>query len=295
MIQFFSLAFQSASQINLSAVKLIFFIASFIRYVLSRGTHQSPHRLFVLDADSLIKEAAQAASHSFGAGVLMKSITANFYNLFRAFFSLILIVLMLYPASFAGAISTVRSKTNSFQKTWEWSTVRRAKTLAPMSAFSALAAATTTSVTSSVNSNPNNCQPGSCFPVFGQPVTFTATVSTAGFGTPTGLVQFFDNGNPIGGNLTLNGSGQAQLTTSTLSVGSHTITAQYAGNVPAGFNASSGSLNSNPQTVTLAPTAATVSISRRVTTMSGRGIQNVHLSLTDSNGKVRTATTTSFG
>lgn len=45
----------------------------------------------------------------------------------------------------------------------------------------------------------------------------------------------------------------------------------------------------------LAPTAATVSISGRVMTASGRGIRNVRLTLTDSNGEVRTATTTAFG
>ncbi len=45
----------------------------------------------------------------------------------------------------------------------------------------------------------------------------------------------------------------------------------------------------------LAPTAATVSVSGRVTTASGRGILNVRLSLTDSSGQTRTATTTSFG
>ncbi|MGI8882773.1 MAG: carboxypeptidase-like regulatory domain-containing protein, partial [Pyrinomonadaceae bacterium] len=45
----------------------------------------------------------------------------------------------------------------------------------------------------------------------------------------------------------------------------------------------------------LAPTAATVSVSGRVTTASGRGISNVCLTLTDSNGEVRTTTTTSFG
>ncbi len=44
-----------------------------------------------------------------------------------------------------------------------------------------------------------------------------------------------------------------------------------------------------------AVTAASVSVSGRVITMSGRGIVNVRLSLTDSNGQVRTATTTSFG
>jgi hypothetical protein len=47
--------------------------------------------------------------------------------------------------------------------------------------------------------------------------------------------------------------------------------------------------------VQASPTAATVAVSGRVTTASGRGIQNVRLSLTDSNGQVRTALTTSFG
>ena len=102
--------------------------------------------------------------------------------------------------------------------------------------FTLAPAATTTSVTSSANPS-----------VFGQPVTFTATVSTAGLGTPTGNVQFFDGATPIGGPVALNGSGQAQVTTSTLSVGNHTITANYAGDVPSGFNASSGGLAGGQQ------------------------------------------------
>ncbi len=43
------------------------------------------------------------------------------------------------------------------------------------------------------------------------------------------------------------------------------------------------------------PTAATVSVGGRITTPSGRGISGVQLSLTDSQGNVRTAATTSFG
>jgi hypothetical protein len=46
---------------------------------------------------------------------------------------------------------------------------------------------------------------------------------------------------------------------------------------------------------TLAPTAATVSISGRVTSSAGRGIRNVRVSLTNSSGQVRTAKTTTFG
>ena len=45
----------------------------------------------------------------------------------------------------------------------------------------------------------------------------------------------------------------------------------------------------------LVSTAAPVSISGRVMTMSGRGIRNVRLTLTDLSGETRTATTTAFG
>jgi len=47
--------------------------------------------------------------------------------------------------------------------------------------------------------------------------------------------------------------------------------------------------------VQLAPTAATVSVSGRVVTETGRGIRNVVISMTDSNGNTRTARTMSFG
>ncbi|CAG0937768.1 hypothetical protein TFLX_06723 [Thermoflexales bacterium] len=86
---------------------------------------------------------------------------------------------------------------------------------------------TTTSVTSAPNPS-----------VFGQAVTFTATVAIdgAGAGTPTGTVTFFDNGASLGSG-GLNGSGQAMLATSSLAVGAHTaITATYSGN--ANFNGS---------------------------------------------------------
>ena len=75
---------------------------------------------------------------------------------------------------------------------------------------------------------------------FGQFVTFTATVTSAA-GTPTGTVQFRDNGNNIGTAVSLNGSGTATLATSALTVGTHTITAQYSG--AATFEASSGTLS----------------------------------------------------
>ncbi len=63
---------------------------------------------------------------------------------------------------------------------------------------------------------------------YGQSVTFTATV-TSGLGTPAGTVSFFDGLTQIGTG-TLNGAGQAAVTLSTLGIGSHSITASYAGN-----------------------------------------------------------------
>ncbi len=68
--------------------------------------------------------------------------------------------------------------------------------------------------------------------VFGQPVTFSATViSPTGGPTPTGIVQFFD-GSTFLGNGTLNSIGVASLTTSSLAVGTHpTIFALYTGDV----------------------------------------------------------------
>jgi hypothetical protein len=61
--------------------------------------------------------------------------------------------------------------------------------------------------------------------VFGQQVTFTATVSpTSG---PTGTVQFFDGVTPLG-TVALSGS-SASLSTAALAVGTHFITASYSG------------------------------------------------------------------
>ena len=80
---------------------------------------------------------------------------------------------------------------------------------------------TTTAVTASANPS-----------VFGQWVTFTATVTAAapGSGTPTGLVTFYMDGSstPLGSG-TLGCSGFAILSIKTLPVGSHTITAIYRG------------------------------------------------------------------
>ena len=59
------------------------------------------------------------------------------------------------------------------------------------------------------------------------PVTFTATVSGNG-GAPTGNVTFMDGTNTLG-SVAVSGSGVAAYTTSSLTVGTHNITAVYGG------------------------------------------------------------------
>jgi Bacterial Ig-like domain (group 3)/Peptidase family M28 len=78
---------------------------------------------------------------------------------------------------------------------------------------------TTATLTSSLNPSVHN-----------QAVTFTATVVANAPGTaiPTGMVTF-KNGTKKLGMATLNAGGQASLTTSSLSVGTHQITAVYGG------------------------------------------------------------------
>lgn len=68
----------------------------------------------------------------------------------------------------------------------------------------------------------------------GAPFTFTATLSASG-ATPDGSVTFFDGVTSLG-SATLDGSGVATLTTSSLAAGSHSITAVYA--TTAGFTGS---------------------------------------------------------
>ena len=104
--------------------------------------------------------------------------------------------------------------------------------------------ATTTSLTSSTNPSP-----------YGQNVTFTATVSAAS-GTPTGNVTFYDGMTALGTEA-LN-SGQAQYGTSSLSAGSHSITADYNGSTsysPSTSSAVVQTVNPASQTITFTTNA----------------------------------------
>ncbi|HJT75855.1 MAG TPA: Ig-like domain repeat protein, partial [Gemmataceae bacterium] len=102
-------------------------------------------------------------------------------------------------------------------------------------------AATTTAVTSLANPS-----------VYGQAVTFTATVSASGQGTPTGSVTFFDGTTNLG-SVTL-GGGSAVLTASGLSAGSHPITARYGG-APFFAASTSAALSQSVTPATLTVTA----------------------------------------
>ncbi|HTC93753.1 MAG TPA: Ig-like domain repeat protein, partial [Terriglobales bacterium] len=104
--------------------------------------------------------------------------------------------------------------------------------------------ASSTSVSSSVN-------PSS----FGQIVTFTATVSAAlpGSGTPTGMVQFKDGASNLGAPAILNSGAATSSAISSLTVGSHSITAVYSGD----SNFSGSTSPALTQTVTSGPTTAT--------------------------------------
>ena len=117
-------------------------------------------------------------------------------------------------------------------------------------------ASTTTTLSSSLNPS-----------IFGQSVTFTATVMPVapGAGTPTGMVNFYADGNqnsPIGSS-PINGV-TATLTTSALTAGPHNITAMYVGDN--NFLGSS-TLTATSQTVNMADTATAVTLSSNSTTL----------------------------
>jgi hypothetical protein len=117
---------------------------------------------------------------------------------------------------------------------------------------------TTTPVTQTVTkaTTTTTIQSSNTTSTFGQSVTFTATVtpSTVGTFTAGGTVTFLDNGTPLGSPVNLS-NGSAALVTSTLSVGSHTITATYNGD--ANF-ATSTTTTPVHQTVNKATTTTTI-------------------------------------
>jgi hypothetical protein len=103
-------------------------------------------------------------------------------------------------------------------------------------------------------------------PVYGQSVTFTATVSDPSGGMPTGSVEFYDGSTDLGPGSALSGTGGAassRLSITTLTAGPHTIRAVYT---PTGtFQATNDTLN---QTVNQA--TPTVSVADAGGTYNGQ-------------------------
>ena len=135
-------------------------------------------------------------------------------------------------------------------------------------------AASTTTVTSSQNPSTS-----------GQSVTFTATVTSQTAGTPSGTAAFFDGATALGSAVALNGSSVATVTTSSLSTGARSITAQYSGDSTFASNTSSiltqqvNSAAGQDFSVTANPTSLSL-----VAGQSG----NVGLTITPLNGSTQT-------
>jgi hypothetical protein len=103
------------------------------------------------------------------------------------------------PLSFSGSSATLTQNVTSASTSTSTSTI-------------------TTTITLTSTPNPST---------FGQPVTFAATVKGSG-GTPAGAVAFTDGATALG-TASLDNNGQATFVTSTLTVGSHALAANYRG------------------------------------------------------------------
>jgi hypothetical protein len=110
--------------------------------------------------------------------------------------------------------------------------------------FGLTKAVTTTALSSATN-------PSS----FGQSVTLTAQVTTNGSSAPTGTVTF-RNGTKTLGTESVNGSGVATLSTSTLPLGSNSLTAEYNGDPSNSQSESALSQTVNQATISLALTSS---------------------------------------
>lgn len=101
-------------------------------------------------------------------------------------------------------------------------------------------------LTLGANPNPSN---------YGTAVTFTATIQSMATSPATGTVVFLDNGAQIGTGSLAGNPGVATFTTSTLAVGTHPITATYAGD---NYNSAAQTLSALSQVVNQAQTSTTV-------------------------------------
>ncbi len=133
------------------------------------------------------------------------------------------------------------------------------------------AEATTEIVTSSTVDTTTSLVSSEDPSLFGDSVTFTATVTPAQStnGTPTGSVQFSIDGSPVGNPVPLDSNGDATFTTSSLAVGTYTVTASYT-NADDNFGPSNGTLTGG-QTVNTADTTTSV-VSNAPTSVYGQSV-----------------------
>ncbi|HET8971392.1 MAG TPA: Ig-like domain-containing protein, partial [Candidatus Nanopelagicales bacterium] len=116
-------------------------------------------------------------------------------------------------------------------------------------------APTSTSLTSSTNPS-----------IVDASVTFTATVTSGGSPVSSGVVQFSNDGSPLGAPVPVAADGTVTLTTASLDVGPHTVAAAYVGTES--FGESSGSLT---QVVIKAPTTTALTSATNPST-SGQSV-----------------------
>ncbi len=152
-----------------------------------------------------------------------------------------------------------------------------------------LASSSTTSASVTVGQATTNLVVGpSVNPsTFGQSVTFTATITPSSGSGEAGTVTFFDNGGQIGTGIV--SGGQATLTTSTLAVGTHPITASYTGD---GNFVGSSTTSTLSQVVNKASTSVSLQSSLNPSN-SGQSV-TFTATVTPSTGSGETGTVTFF-
>jgi len=139
------------------------------------------------------------------------------------------------------------------------------------------ASSSSNSITQAVNKTPTviGLSASATSSAAGQPITFTSAVSLTGTGSgagvppPSGSVTFLDNGSLLGPGVSLpsNNGGPVMLTTSSLTLGLHNITAQYSGD--ADYN---GSTSTAIQVTITNPATATALVSSSSTSVYGQGV-----------------------
>jgi hypothetical protein len=116
----------------------------------------------------------------------------------------------------------------------------------------------------------------------GQSVKFTATVTPAsGTTVPTGSVSFADGATSLGSPVALDSTGKATLTTSTLTVNSHIVSASYTGDT--NFN---GSISNTLSQVVNAQVVGdfSVSVQESSLTLTAGQTGTLHVTITPQNG-----------